>query len=141
MGSAAENAWRSILELVGWGERFAPRFPMVADQLDLSPKQLGALWRLDPAGPGVPMRSMAELLFCDASYMTDVVDKLEQRGLIERRPDPNDRRVKLIALTPEGVELRERALGLLYEPPAGISSLSAAEQRTLAELLDRAASS
>jgi DNA-binding MarR family transcriptional regulator len=45
------------------------------------------------------MRSLAESLHCDASYMTDLVDKLEQRGMIERRSSAEDRRVKLIALT------------------------------------------
>ncbi len=107
----------------------APRFPMVALEFDLSPKQLGVLWRLDPDGPGTPMRSIAERLYCDASYVTDLVDRLEERNLIVRTPDPDDRRVKLLELTPAGVELRSKALERLYEPPPGFAELSAAEQR------------
>ncbi len=134
---AATVAWKAILELVGWGSSAAPRLPAVALELDLSPKQLGVLWRLDPEGPGTPMRSIAERLYCDASYVTDLVDRLEERGLIVRAQDPEDRRVKLLQLTPDGVALRERALELLYEPPAGFERLSADEQRTLAGLLER----
>ena len=133
----AQEAWKAIIELVGWGSGRAPRFPMVAGELDLSPKQLGTLWRLQPDGEGLPMRDIAESLYCDASYVTDMVDKLEERGLIERRADERDRRVKRIALTAEGARLRARGLELLYEPPAALSALPAADQRKLAELLGR----
>ena len=137
----AVDAWRAILELVGWGSDRAPRFPMVAMELDLSPKQLGVLWRLEPEAPGLPMREIAASLYCDASYVTDMVDRLEQRDLIERRTDPADRRVKLIGLTPAGIDLRGRALEMLYEPPEGFAALSASEQATLAKLLAKAAAS
>jgi DNA-binding MarR family transcriptional regulator len=83
------------------------------------------------------MREIAESLYCDASYVTDMVDKLEQRGLIERRADERDRRVKRIALTPDGEKVRARGLELLYEPPAALSALPDDEQRKLAELLGR----
>ena len=56
-------------------------------ELELAPKQLGLLWRLAP-GEALPMRAIGESLFCDASYVTDLVDRLEERGLIERRPMP-----------------------------------------------------
>jgi DNA-binding MarR family transcriptional regulator len=133
----ARDAWKAIIELVGWGSGRSPRFPMVAAELDLSPKQLGTLWRLQPGAEGLPMREIAESLYCDASYVTDMVDKLEQRGLIERRADERDRRVKRIALTPEGEKVRARGLELLYEPPAALSALPDDEQRKLAELLGR----
>ena len=133
----ARDAWKAIIELVGWGSGRSPRFPKVASELDLSPKQLGTLWRLEPGSEGLPMRDIAESLYCDASYDTDMVDKLEERGLLERRADARDRRVKRIALTPEGEELRARGLRSLYEPPAALSALPAEDQRTLAELLAR----
>lgn len=135
---AATEAWKAIIELVGWGANSAPRFPMVAAEFDLSPKQLAMLWRLQPAGDGLPQREIAADLYCDASYVTDMVDKLEQRELIERAADPADRRVKLLHLTDAGTTLRERALERLYEPPAGITALSAEDQRLLAGLLRRA---
>lgn len=135
--TASEAAWRSILELVGWGGNHRPRFPTVATELDLAPKQLGLLVRLEP-GEQKPMRVLGESIFCDASYTTDLVDRLEARGLLERRPDPSDRRVKLIALTAEGERCRARAIELLYEPPAGFAELTGDEIETLARLLGRA---
>jgi DNA-binding MarR family transcriptional regulator len=48
------------------------------------------------------MRRLAEQMNCEASNLTGLVDRLEIRGLVERRPDPADRRVRLLALTHEG---------------------------------------
>lgn len=136
--SEAVTAWKAILELVGWGDRRRPpRFPGVALKLGLTPKQMGVLWALD-AGTELPMRAIGERLYCDASYVTDLVDRLEQRGLIERRPSSEDRRVTLIALTREGERCREHALELLHEPPVEFAALTAAEIEQLAELLAKA---
>lgn len=106
-------------------------------ELGLAPKQMGLLWRLAP-DETLSMRAIGESLFCDASYVTDLVDRLEERELIERRSDPSDRRVKLIALTAAGEEMRERALGMLFEPPAEFSALSDEELRQLRDLLAKA---
>jgi len=136
----ATLAWKSILELVGWGGRRPPRFPTVAMRHGLAPKQMGVLWRLAP-GQELPMRALAESLYCDASYVTDLVDRLEERGLIERRTSSEDRRVKLIALTAEGEELRERVVGELYEPPEELANLDPEETEQLAGLLSKALAS
>ncbi len=133
----ASAAWRSVLSLVGWGGRRPPRFPAVALELGLAPKQLGVLWKLAP-GASMPMRAIGESLFSDASYVTDLVDRLEERGLIERRADPDDRRVKLIALTSEGERCRERALALLFEPPEEFAALDQDEIAELERLLAKA---
>lgn len=132
--ASATEAWRAILELVGWGGRGSPRFPAVAARLNLAPKQMGVLWKLEPGG-AMPMRAIGESLHCDASYVTDLVDRLEERGLIERRPSPEDRRVTLISLTGDGERCRERALAMLYEPPEEFGALDEAELRRLGELL------
>ena len=50
----------------------------------------------------LPMRRIAQSLKCEPSNVTGIVDRLEARGLVERRPDPADRRVKLAAPTEEG---------------------------------------
>ena len=134
---ASERAWRSILELVGWGSNRPPRFPTVAMELGLAPKQLGVIWRLEP-GSQVPMRVLSESLFCEPSYMTDLVDRLEERGLLERRSSTVDRRVKLIALTEEGLRTRERALEILYAPPEEFAALDQDELETVATLLAKA---
>jgi DNA-binding MarR family transcriptional regulator len=86
----------------------------------------------------LPMRLAAERMHCDASNLTGMVDRLEGRGLIERRADPADRRVRLLALTPRGHEVRE-ALGDLPRTAPGIQGLSDAERGQLAALLRRLA--
>ena len=53
----------------------------------------------------LPMRRIAEQLKCEPSNVTGIVDRLEVRGLVQRRPDPADRRVKLAAATPAGLHM------------------------------------
>jgi DNA-binding MarR family transcriptional regulator len=95
------------------------------------------LWLAE--GP-LSLSELASAVSVDAPYATLIVDNLEERGLVERRPDPADRRRKLVALTPEGKEAAQRALRIKREPPPGFASLSAAELDTLEELMRRIAS-
>ncbi len=131
----ATEAWSMFLGIL-FDER-PPRIPAVAAEFDLSPMGLKLLQVLEP-GLAKPMSALAERLFCDASNVTGMVDRLERRGLLERRDDPGDRRVKLIALTDEGASVRERVLERLYEPPAAIAHLSRTDQRVLRDVLRRA---
>ncbi len=73
----------------------------VADEQGLSIAQLDVLRRLHHHGPS-PMRRLAEQMNCEASNLTGLVDRLEMRGLVERRADPVDRRIRQLALTEEG---------------------------------------
>jgi DNA-binding MarR family transcriptional regulator len=134
LGPAAE-AWSLISELFQAHAR--PRWQAVAGELGLSPPQATALLRLDPEG-GMPMRRLACALHCDSSNVTGIVDRLEERGLVERRPDPADRRVKLLLLTDAGGELRALLVRRLADPPAPLQRLSAEEQRALRDLMRRA---
>ncbi|MGI5399283.1 MarR family winged helix-turn-helix transcriptional regulator [Streptomyces sp. CA-135486] len=85
----------------------------------------------------MPMRRVAQQLKCEPSNITGIVDRLEAHGLVERRPDPNDRRVKLAAPTEEGAEtarnLRE-SLNFAREP---LAELSKEERTVLRDLLRR----
>ena len=109
----------------------------IASDYELYPMQVHVLYTLQP-GEAVPMSALAGTLHCDASNVTGIVDRLEARGLIERRPAPHDRRVKLLALTPDGEELRAEMMERLDTPPPEIESLSRADQRALREILQRA---
>src|SRR6266487_2970748 len=65
----------------------------------------------------------AEAWHCDASNVTWTVDRLQERGLVERRTQPTDRRVKAVVLTELGGRTKAEVLGTLYEPPAGLLGL------------------
>ena len=115
------------------------RIPQIAAEFRLSPPQVHALRVLSPDQP-LPMGRLACALGCDASNVTGIVDRLEKRGLIERRPSERDRRVKVLVITAEGVQVRRELLLRLGEPPQAIATLSAADRKRLAGLLRRALS-
>src|SRR3954470_18615849 len=132
--SPAAEAWALMQRLFGPQRK---RFMALAAEYDLSPPQLGALKALDPDHP-VAMSELAAILGCDNSNVTGIVDRLEYRGLVERRPAEHDRRVKLLALTDEGRELRDSLGERLHAPPEELAALSAEDQRTLRDILARA---
>ena len=105
-------------------------------ELGLSFPQAHALKVLHPGNP-IPMRELADGLHCDPSNITGIVDRLGDRGLVERGSAPGDRRVKTLMLTEEGAALRMRLLDRLSEPPPGLGKLSVDEQRQLRDLLRR----
>lgn len=80
---------------------------------------------------------LAEANGIDAPYTTLIVDKLESHGLVERRPHPDDKRRKLVTLTPEGHRAIATADDILLRPPAAIGNLSANELEQLTGLLTR----
>ena len=80
--------------------------------------------RLLEPGTTVPMGRLAGGLGCDASNITGVIDRLEARGLVERRAGERDRRVKVLVVTERGLELRRRLLRRIAEPPEPIARLS-----------------
>jgi DNA-binding MarR family transcriptional regulator len=129
-----EEAW-SLLQQLMMGER--RRFIALASELDLHPAQMGALGQMEPDRP-VPMSELAALLHCDNSNITGIIDRLEARGLVERRPYEHDRRVKHIVLTPLGGEHRARVREQMAAAPEAFKRLSAAEQRVLRDVLRRA---
>ena len=110
----------------------------IAAALELSPPQLWALRHLEPGVP-LPMSALAGLLHCDNSNVTGIVDRLEARDLVERRPAPYDRRVKHLVLTAEGARIRAEVSERMAEVPEGFARLSADEQRRLVRLLRKLA--
>jgi DNA-binding MarR family transcriptional regulator len=134
---AGRDAWRLILGLLFDGQAHG-RMAAACRSLGISPGSMKTLLRLEP-GQGVPMRDLADFWGCDASYVTSLADSLEERGLVERRPHPTDRRVKMIALTEQGMAARQQAFEVLYEPPSSFGALTAAELRQLRDLLRKVA--
>ncbi len=130
---AAQEAWFLLFNLVH-GER--GNFQERCTKNEMSPAQAQLLLLLAPERQ-LAMSDLAQSLACDASNITGLVDKLEERGVLERKPAPHDRRVKLIALTAKGLEARAGLVDFFSEPPAGFEVLSAAEKKTLRDLLRR----
>ena len=112
-------------------------FSSIAAEAELGPSQLQLLLNIKPE-QALPMSELAEALYVDASYITSLVDKLEARGLIERRASPGDRRVKLIAMTPTGEALRVQLMQRVFQPPPAIAALDEADRAALREILNRA---
>ena len=98
----AHEAQRFFFE-IGMAQR--TRVGAELGRLGLSFAQAHALRMLEPDEP-LPMSALAERLFCDNSNVTGIVDRLEARGLVERRSAEGDRRVKALTITPAGLELR-----------------------------------
>jgi DNA-binding MarR family transcriptional regulator len=117
---------------------FAQRasLPALAAELRLSPVQCHVLHLIDPERP-IPMGELAASLACHAANVTGLVNRLESRGLVARRPSDRDRRVKVLVLTPTGARLRALLVERMMAPPAALRRLSAREQRALVQMLER----
>lgn len=132
----AREIWELLLELSRTHLR--ERLAITISAFELSLPQAHALQVLEPGRP-VPMRDLATRLRCDASNITGIVDRLEARGLVERRSAPGDRRVKALVVTDKGVALRASLVERLHRVPPAFAGLSTEEQRTLLDLLQRIA--
>lgn len=131
----AREIWELLLELSM--SRMRERFLATIGELGLSVPQAHALKVLRPGHP-IAMRQLAGSLHCDPSNITGIVDRLGDRGLVERGSAPGDRRVKTLTLTEDGAALRVRLLDRLSQPPPGLGRLTPDEQRQLRDLLRRA---
>jgi DNA-binding MarR family transcriptional regulator len=81
------------------------------------------------------MSVLARSWRCDASWVTGIVDGLEQRGYVHRRTPDTDRRVKVVELTDLGEVARAKALEVLMVPPPSITSLDLRDQVALRDLI------
>jgi DNA-binding MarR family transcriptional regulator len=123
-----------MFELIHLSKR---RFMAIASEFELSPPQVMALRQLDPDEPK-PMSELALALRCDNSNVTGIVDRLEDRGLVERRAAAHDRRVKMLSITPRGAEIRAALAARLDEPPEPLAALSLEDQQALRDIMRRA---
>jgi DNA-binding MarR family transcriptional regulator len=123
------EAWRLMNELV-WSQR--GRMLALCREFELFPPQLMALRALDEPRP---MREVAAHLACDSSNLTGITDRLEERGLVRRTPDPKDRRVKLLVLSDEGQRMRAEIVARLGTPPDSIGELTDRDLEGIARAL------
>jgi MarR family transcriptional regulator, organic hydroperoxide resistance regulator len=131
----AEEAFERLRRIAFEGEH-VERMAALGEQTKLSPGVIKTLVRLSKAD-GVSMGEMARGIGVDPSYITALVDDLDERGLARREPAPDDRRVKIVVLTDAGRALAEDIESVLSVPPAAFAALSGAELRQLRDLLDK----
>jgi len=131
-GGDACRAWQLLVRFY-----FAQReyLPTSGGEFELSPTQCHVLHLLEPGRP-VPMGQLAQTLACHASNVTGLVDRLEARGLVQRRLAAEDRRVKELELTTEGSRLRAQMLRRMTTGARPLSRLSVQQQHTLVKILE-----
>lgn len=129
----AGEAWHL---LVRFSLTHRATLPALAAELELSPAQCHLLSLMEPDRP-MAMGELASALSCDASNVTGLVDRLESRGLLRRSPSAEDRRVKVLSVTPLGARIRTALLERMTSSPPTLRRLSEADQRALARILRR----
>lgn len=117
-----------------------PFMESVASTFELTPQQMISLKMLSNERP-MAMSELAGSLGCDASNVTAIVDKLESRGLVERRSSDQDRRVKALIMTAAGVKLAARIHERMRVPPPAIANLDEKDLAALCDILTRALAS
>ncbi len=123
----AKEAWKPLARF--FFETAKHRQRVFADS-GLTPNDARALFVLDRTR-GRSMSELADEWLCDASNATWIVDRLEERGLAERRTIPTDRRVKLVVLTAKGDRTKHEMIRTLYEPPPELLELDLEELEAL----------
>lgn len=106
-----QDIFDAMTEFIGYlmqrGEKLSQRFGVPVSCMK-------ALRRLETP---VAMKDLGQRLRCDPSFVTTIADALEQRGLAKREPNPADRRIKNLALTDRGHEVKaaveQETLGLM----------------------------
>ncbi|MDQ1374155.1 MAG: hypothetical protein QOJ09_1493 [Actinomycetota bacterium] len=123
------------------GVTTAHAFAETLAPLGIDPRHFGIL-RIIAMSDGPSQQRLGEALAVPASRMVALIDDVEERGLVERRRNPNDRRAHAIHLTAKGRKLYDRAVekaGAFEEKL--FAGLSEAERTQLLELLRRVAMS
>ena len=129
----------SAFLLTQLGTHAAHEFAARVSALDLTPPQAGLL-RAIAVGPGRSQQALAQHLGTPATRLVALVDGLEQRGLVERRRNPDDRRLYAVHLTEAGRRfMGELGVVAREHDDALLDGLDAAERAQLHDLLTRLA--
>jgi DNA-binding MarR family transcriptional regulator len=109
----------------------------VAEATGLPFSRVRALRRLGD-GP-LTLVALAQSMGSDAPAATVAVNDLERRGLVERRPHPEDRRAKLVSLTAAGKRTLQAARRVRDDAPVALTALSSSDVEALARMLEKLA--
>jgi DNA-binding MarR family transcriptional regulator len=128
------GVWRTFIDLMHSQKSWLNQ---IADDLGITPQMAKAVHELSIGG-SMTMKELAGELWCDASNVTGIIDRLEDRGFVQRQPSEHDRRVKCVVLTAAGKRLCRKIEDRFNDSPPAIAALSDADQQTLREILARA---
>jgi DNA-binding MarR family transcriptional regulator len=129
--SGAHQLWALVVESFGgWEERMNE----AAAAAGLSAVAAWALVQLDPERP-IAQKDLAARLHCNPSTVVDSTDRLEENGLVMRRPNPADRRVNVLVVTPSGKRVRDELIARLFEPPDAFRQLPPDEQARFRDVM------
>jgi len=134
-GDKAPSSIGFLLSQVGLyaARRFAQRI----GEVDLHPPLFRVLNVVD-AAEGQSQQAIGEAIGAPASRMVAIVDELEQRGLVERRPHPSDRRIRALYMTAKGRKLLARGRRIATEHEEEMTrGMSEADRRRLVALLQK----
>jgi DNA-binding MarR family transcriptional regulator len=127
-----------VLRILFLAGRFSERLKEILAPMDLAPFEFDVLSALRRAGRegGLTPSELCESAQLTSGAMTHRIDRLEERGLVRRRPSQEDRRSTWICLTAKGRGLVDQVIGARMDDAAeAVGGLSRAEQRELARLL------
>jgi DNA-binding MarR family transcriptional regulator len=122
--TGAQELWALVIESLGGWEQ---RMNAAAAAAGLSPVSAWALIQIDP-DQAISQKELAARLHCTPSTVVDPTDRLEEAGFVTRRPNPADRRVNILTVTPKGRDVRHALVRTLFEPPEAFRRLRPAEQ-------------
>ncbi len=107
----------------------------LAEDFDLTLPQMYALMFMDPDEP-LKMVEVAQILVCDPSNVTGIIDRLFARNYAVRQEMPGDRRVKMVSLTPEGRKVRAQIVDrITTNQPKVFDRLNPSQKADLVSLL------
>ena len=108
---------------------------------DITPLQFSILWVLNTHS-GEDQASLAQYVALDRTTCSNIVSRLEQKGCIRRKTDPNNKRAKLVYITKAGRELLEQVTGLMERVMERIlDPLTVSERKVFLKLLQKLADS
>ena len=122
---------------VGLVTRLKAHYRARSAEFGLTAPEADLMLMLHSCAEPLPMRRIAEKLEMDPSNLTNLVARLEARGLVARQASPSDRRAKLVALSPEGAARAGAFLSRLAEGNPAVAGLGPEEITQLRALLVR----
>lgn len=129
----ARRAWRLLM---GAGQRHLETVTAGLEAMGLSKVMAQFLSSVCQSPPG-PTNQLATRFGVDPGWVTDIVDRLEARGELVRKPSPDDRRVKILEVTDAGRQTFSNMEALFATPPAELLDVPREDLLALVRIAER----